>query len=173
VSATPDFPSKQRHSAAIKFVVDSNVWIQSVVSKKQAEKTNCQRALHLAHEEGMIIGNQRTFDDLKNALYKLLRRGDISAKNAASITTAYKRSATLFRDINNYEEYKKIYKDILSKCEDKDDWAFLALAHEQNASYIITNDRKHLSNTREYMGAKIVTPEAFVKEMAIQRIKLR
>jgi putative PIN family toxin of toxin-antitoxin system len=151
------------------FVIDSNIWIDAVISDDRNFKNICNQAIDYARNEGVIVGNRRTLQDLANATHKKLSKNEMTQSSADKMFEKYKKLVKRVHEKNNLADYAAKYKEGLSKCEDKDDWAFLALAHEQNASRIITND-KHLLDMHDYMGAKIVTPGTFLQEMAAQRI---
>jgi predicted nucleic acid-binding protein len=64
----------------------------------------------------------------------------------------------------SYGIYGTIYWHDLKKCDDKDDWKFLSLAHEHEADYLITCDHKVL-DVKNYQGVKILPPDEFIQEM--------
>jgi predicted nucleic acid-binding protein len=149
----------------MKFVIDSNIWIEAASSRNSGLKNICNQAIDRARNEGVIVGNRLTTQDLANATHKLLSNNEITSAIADKMFRKYKDliAMTPFKE-TAYVEYSKTHRLELSKCADKDDYPFLALAHQQGASYIITNDQKHLVSMGEYMGVKIITPKDFLKE---------
>jgi predicted nucleic acid-binding protein len=51
---------------------------------------------------------------------------------------------------------------------DVTDTKFLALAEESGATYLVTQDRRHLLRLKQYGKTQIVTPAQFLKELASQ-----
>jgi predicted nucleic acid-binding protein len=150
--------------SAFKFVVDSNVWIDAAISDDRKYKDVCNKAIERAKNEGIIIDTRGTFYDLVNAIHKKLNKNELKVRDADKIFEKYKKIVERTDEPTKFTQYAKIHSKELSKCPDKDDHMFLALAHQQGASYIITNDQKHLVSMGEYMGVKIITPKDFLKE---------
>lgn len=145
----------------LKFVIDSNVWIDAYSDKTNKKRADYVKdAINQASSNGIIICNEATKKDLKHALYKKVNNDEIKREVANIIWNKFEQRTLLVENKTPFEEYKEKHLDELSKCRDKDDRLFLALADEHEASYIITND-DHLLSMKEYKNVKIVTPGTF------------
>lgn len=160
----PSLPQNRPDIPLLRFVVDSNVWIDAVSAKEHKRRESSIAALEKATSEGIVIGSKKTFHDLANALFKKVRKNEMTHDEMNKVFDLYKENTNFRREKEPFEEYVKKYEDKLSKCTDKSDYVFLSLAHEHRASHIITNDMRHLVSMGQYMAIKIVTPLGFVFE---------
>jgi putative PIN family toxin of toxin-antitoxin system len=159
IPGDPQNPSS--HLPLLKFVVDSNVWIDAYSNEGNKKRNNMSAAaLQKATSEGIVVHNKHTRKDLYKALRKLTNNIKLTEKKAGEIWEKFLLRTTNVSEKEPLEKYKNKYKEKLSKCPDDDDKAFLSLANEQKASYIISNDND-LLGMKEYMGVKIITPGTF------------
>jgi putative PIN family toxin of toxin-antitoxin system len=154
----------QTHPPQLKFVVDTNVWIEAIAGRDRTRKNDSMVAIKKAYNEGLIVTNDNAIKDLSDALFKKLRKNEISNDTRLKIMSFYREHTVRASEKTPYSEYSKTYAQHLEKCEDASDRVFLALAHEQKAPYIITNDGKHLLGMGKYLGASMKSSQAFILE---------
>jgi putative PIN family toxin of toxin-antitoxin system len=145
----------------LKFVIDSNIWIEAYSNKTSKKRADyVKEAINIASSSGIIIYTEDTKNDLKYALHKKVNNDEIKEEIASIIWDKFLQRSFSVKNKTPQKEYEEENHAELSKCKDKDDWVFLALADEHEAPYIITND-DHLLSMKKYKNVEIATPGTF------------
>jgi predicted nucleic acid-binding protein len=197
----------------LKFVIDSNVWINTFHCEDPLLQQQCGDAIIASRKKGFIIGSDNTLQDLIGGLRMAAQNKNMPDKTKSDVLEYFKENTEMVaervslkmvgkavpdsrvnenasleisgdkilfervadkipqREISPemvgkeipYETYAPIYWHDLKKCEDKDDWKFLSLAHEYEADYLITCDHKVLA-VKNYQGVKVLPPDEFIQE---------
>jgi predicted nucleic acid-binding protein len=149
----------------LKFVIDSNVWINAFHCEEEQLMQHCNDAIFTAKEDGAILGSVHTFRDLCGGINKIIKAKGFTEKQGNIIIDHFIKSSILVEEKIPFDKYATEYHQKgLNKCRDKDDWRFLSLAHQYEADFIVTCDW-HLNHMKNYQGIKILTPNEFINEI--------
>lgn len=143
------------------FVVDSNIWIYTRHAHSPRVGEFAKRAIDKAYKKGVILYNEQTKFDLKQALRTMCKRGDIELDTGRAILSDMEARSKFF--LFDHKRYIKEHAKELSVCSDYGDLPFLALADASGARAIVSNDR-HLRGLGTYKNVVILTAKEFCEE---------
>ena len=136
----------------IRAVVDTNVLISALISKKPSPPLNIYNLLKSA--DFLLITSPAILEELEEVI------------NRKTIIKLHKRSQQQIDEIlQEIAETSYIVPGMISVeavKKDPDDDKFIAVAIEGKADYIVSGD-KPLLNIKEYMGIKIISPKDFMR----------
>ena len=136
----------------IRAVVDTNVLISALISKKPSPPLNIYNLLKSA--DFLLITSPAILEELEEVI------------NRKTIIKLHKRSQQQIDEIlQEIAETSYIVPGMISVeavKKDPDDDKFIAAAIEGKADYIVSGD-KPLLNIKEYMGIKIISPKDFMR----------
>lgn len=136
----------------IRAVVDTNVLISALISKKPSPPLNIYNLLK--SEDFLLITSPAILEELEEVI------------NRKTIIKLHKRSQQQIDEIlQEIAETSYIVPGMISVeavKKDPDDDKFIAAAIEGKADYIVSGD-KPLLNIKEYMGIKIISPKDFMR----------
>ena len=112
----------------LKFVIDSNIWIDVFTSRAPNENAKHQstQALEKAMNHGIIISSTQTEKELVKTLEMLLEKKTITLREQELTLKAFKMFS--IKTKNNSAGYIRENINELQQCKDGDDWQFLKLA---------------------------------------------
>ena len=136
----------------IRAVVDTNVLISALISKKPSPPLNIYNLLKSA--DFLLITSPAILEELEEVI------------NRKTIIKLHKRSQQQIDEIlQEIAETSYIVPGMISVeavKKDPDDDKFIAVAIEGKADYIVSGD-KPLLNIKEYMRIKIISPKDFMR----------
>lgn len=136
----------------IRAVVDTNVLISALISKKPAYPL---QVYHLIKSEDfLLITSPTILEELEDVISRkdLIKLHQRTPKQIQEILKEIVETSLIVPGLISVEVIK----------EDPDDNKFIAAAIEGQAEYIISGD-KPLLNIKEYHGVKIISPADFIK----------
>ena len=147
----------------LKFVIDSNIWIDVFTSRAPNENAKHQstQALEKAMNHGIIISSTQTEKELVKTLEMLLEKKTITLREQELTLKAFKMFS--IKTKNNSAGYIRENINELQQCKDGDDWQFLKLADLNKAYAIISRDR-HLLNV-QYKDVKVMSSGEFLEKV--------
>lgn len=132
----------------IRAVLDANIFVSAILVKigKPARVVNNASDVNLLTSEEILSEVARVLSYLRIRRKYALTEKDIE---------------TYFQDLRNRCTLVAVSTVVRGVSRDPDDDKILACAIDGAAEYVVSGD-PHLLNLREYMGVKIVTPNAFL-----------
>ena len=143
------------------FAIDSNIWIYTRHAHNPRVGEYAKKAIDKAYEKGVILYNEQTKFDLKQALRTMIKREDIELDTAHAILSDMETRSKFF--LFDHKRYIREHAEELVVCPDYGDRPFLALADASGARAIVSNDR-HLRDLGAYRNVVILTAREFCEE---------
>lgn len=138
-------------------VLDTNVIVQAAIGSSRASSSRVLVAY--AHRLFRLAFCQSTLKELREVLV----HPRIRAQHGWTDDELQRYLAFLLENAVYYESIGPVAAPSLTR--DATDTKFLDLAATAGASYLVTNDRRHLLPLRQYMGTLIVSPGEFLKRL--------
>lgn len=135
------------------YVVDSNIWIYTRHALNPRIGELSKRAIDKACGKGIILYNEQTKFDLKQALRTMRKRGEVNLETARAILQDMETRSKFF--LFDYRRYIEEHSKELAVCPDYGDRPFLALADASGAHAIVSYDR-HLRDLGTYRDVVIL-----------------
>ena len=134
-----------QHSASLRMVIDSNVWISAALSPSRSPA----RLVHHVLEHGLPVFSPQTFAELETRLWK--------PKFDPYLSMELRRR--LLHDLNASAFWVEVSPEIASRlyCRDLDDDKFIHTALSAQAPWLVTGDQD-LLDVSPVAGLNILTP---------------
>jgi putative PIN family toxin of toxin-antitoxin system len=127
-------------SKIIKIIIDTNIWISSLLSVRLFQRIESILAL-----DHILLFSERLINELERTVHKQKFQNNIDI-NIYNVIFQRIRQTAVFVDVQSVVEI----------CRDPKDNFLLALAKDGNADYLITGD-KDLLILKKYGKTKIIT----------------
>lgn len=134
----------------MKVVLDANVYISALLSKRGAPK----QIIDLWREEAFeLLISEEILEEVARVLRypRVAELHKLSEKEQEEFLTLLRDEATLIKP-----------KHRLSVSSDETDNRYLECAVEGGAEVLVTGDKQHLLPIKEYEGIAIISPAAFL-----------
>jgi len=138
-------------------ILDTNVLVQSVISSPPSSSACVLDAYY--DGKFRLIYSPSTLDELIDVLLV----PHIRDRHGMSDDEVLEFVASLLAHAERRADDLVIPASVT---RDPTDTKFLALAEDSGATYLVTNDRRHLLRLGHYQQTHIVTPAQFLRELA-------
>jgi predicted nucleic acid-binding protein len=135
----------------MKFVIDSNVWINRFTCEDTLLQQQCKDAIFIAKEHGTILRSESTLRDLDRGLSKVINKKELPLERRNDILDYF---------CNNTEmEVKEVSRDMIGK-------ELLSKWISENTSLEIVGNKISLERISDKTPQKEISPEMIGKEIS-------
>jgi predicted nucleic acid-binding protein len=135
----------------LKFVIDSNVWINAFHCEEEQLKEQCKYAVFIAKKEGVIIGSDNTLQDLIRGLDKMINKKGLSLKKRNEILEYFKNNTEMVAEV--------VALDMVGK-------KLTGKRVSENTSLEIVGDKILLERVSDKTPQREISPEMAGKEIS-------
>ena len=137
-------------------ILDTNVFVRAAIRYPGSASSRAVDAYYDGKYQ--LVFSPATRDELLN----VLTIPKIRARHGWSDDEVLRFLLTLLANAAVYPDERRVSPSIT---HDVTDTKFLALAEESGATYLVTQDRRHLLRLKRHGNTRIVTPAEFLKEL--------
>lgn len=137
-------------------ILDTNVIVRALISRPH---TSAARTIDACHDHRYRLAYSA---DVLDEWIETLLVPHIQSRHGLSDDEVLEFLASLVMNATRYSGKATIP---LGLVRDVTDRKFLCLAHESNADFLVTKDRRHLLHLRKYRNTEIVTPARFLRKL--------